>query len=123
MTARTLARTTALVIAAALTGAASPPQFAVVAYDAPALRPVVAPASPPAATVSGFTPAPVPDLDREFGSNRSTGPATVELKPSIFHAPQTFMGDGYTPNSTVVQSDQSRHIGPAGGLNLNVPLN
>lgn len=122
MTARSLAAQLMLFGAALLTGAASPPSIPLLASSESMLRapaPVVAPA--PVAP-SAFTPAPVPDIDQAPVPQKAAASGDPQLTPSFFHQAPAFMGDGYTPNSTVVQSEQSRRIGPAGGLNLSVPL-
>jgi hypothetical protein len=110
-------RRAGLLIAALLSGAASPGPYAPLAYADPAPQP----ATPPTATASAFTPAPMPDPDLDPNSFRHTQPARVELTPSLFHERQSFHGDGYTPNSSV-EGEQTRKIRPAPGFNLSVPL-
>jgi hypothetical protein len=110
----------ALIVAALLSGGASPWQkYLPVAFADPEVPRNVA--APPAADRHRFTAAPVPDIDLEPGK-QSSEPARVELLPNLFRERQTAgWGDGYTPNSTV-EGEQNKRIRPTPGLNLSVPL-
>jgi hypothetical protein len=118
MTPRTLAASMALLAAALLSGAAAPPGATPLAMVQPLPGGLALPASPAA---SGFTPAPVPDLDQDDGSFRKSGPSKVEVTPNLFHQRETKSGDGFTPNSTIF-GEQTKRLRPAPGINLSVPL-
>ena len=110
----------ALLGAALLTAAASPPHFPPLALTEPLVLPsIIAPQA--AVAHPGFAPAPVPDVDFEGGSLHKQEPAKVELTPNIFHDHQGYLGDGYTPNSGIPR-EQSKRLLSAPGLNLSVPL-
>jgi hypothetical protein len=114
----------ALLGSALVTGAASPAPYPPLAMAGPLPLTVFAAPRPVAITglaAPGFAPAPVPDLDQDGGGLHRDGPAKVELTPNLFHQSQSYLGDGYTPNSTV-QGEQTKKIRPTPGLNLSVPL-
>jgi hypothetical protein len=123
MITRILAGRATIGIAALLTVAAAPPRYTPVAFGnltLPAATPTATQA-PPAADAAGFTPAPVPNIDLQFGVRAE--PATVSLAPTVFHQAPTYLGEGYTPNSTLPGTEATtKRIGPVGGLNLSVPL-
>jgi hypothetical protein len=119
MTAQTLARTVALAAAAVLAGAAGTPKSSPFAMATPLLPSGTSlQASPPPEV---FTPAPMPDPDQTNSSWLKAAPAKVEVSPNLFHTRQSYLGDGYTPNSTI-QGEQTKRIHPAPGLSLSVPL-
>ncbi len=113
-----LVRRSALLAAALLSGGASPTRTSPLAMVQPLPGGIDLPETSGSA---GFTPAPVPDLDQTDGSGRKTGPAKVEVMPSLFHQRETTSGDGFTPNSTVF-GEQTKRLHPAPSLNLSVPL-
>jgi len=123
-----LSRWAGLVAALLLTAGASQPPGTPVALADPIggtalAAPQLVPARPaPGAALPTFAPAPVPDLDLDDGAFHRDGPAKVELTPNLFHQHQSFLGDGYTPNSTI-QGEQTKRLRPTPGLNLSVPLN
>ncbi len=69
----------------------------------------------------GFAPAPVPDIDLLPHVPHNAGPAQAELSADLFTAQKTYRGEGYLPGSTV-QGSQTRHVNPAPGFSLKVPL-
>jgi hypothetical protein len=122
--ARVVARCAALLAASLLTTAASPGGYAPPALAGPA-PPLVAiapkPAPPAAVAPPVFVPAPMPDLEFEDNAQQKRGPAGVELSPNLYHPHQGYLGDGYTPNSTI-EGEQNRRLRPMPELNLSVPL-
>jgi hypothetical protein len=68
----------------------------------------------------GFTPAPTPNRD-------AVGPALprasndASLSPDLFTRKEQYRGDGFAPNSTV-QATEERHLQPAAGFNLKMPI-
>ncbi len=108
----------ALLAAALLIGAASPSQTLPLAMTQPLPGGT---ALPDTSAATGFTPAPMPDLDQNDGSLGKTGPAKVEVTPGLFHRHENQTGDGFTPNSTIF-GEQTKRLHPAPSLNLSVPL-
>ena len=97
---------------------------AVAPTRAPPLQSVVplVPAAP--ASTSGFTPAPMPDLDFEAPAGpHKSGPSQPELTPGLLRSPHmVYKGEGYTPGSTMSE-EQDRRFHPSPGINLRLPLN
>lgn len=69
----------------------------------------------------GFTPAPMPDVDRDAPSSQQAGADSARLSPQLFHNPKEYHGEGYVFGSTV-QEQQERKTGPNPGINLIMPL-
>lgn len=70
--------------------------------------------------LGGFSPAPVPDIDLVPHPRQEHVPA-AELSADLFTNKKTYRGEGYLPGSTV-QGSQERHVNPAPGFSLKVPL-
>ena len=104
--------------------AASPPAFPPVAFNV--AWPGTADKPAPAAEDHHFAPAPVPDLDLTPPSSRTPQSSEPELSPRVFGSrlPQSHLGDGYTPGSTVddEQARRQRLQQLAPGFALSVPL-
>lgn len=113
-----------LVAATVPTLAATPAAYPPVAFNA--LWPPAADGSPPAPADPRFSPAPVPNLNIDPPLGRAGQKARTELTPQVFggRLPRSFLGDGYTPGSSVDDDLQKRQrlqqLAP--GLNLSVPL-
>ncbi len=69
---------------------------------------------------SGFTPAPTPDRDNE-GPLPPRASMNPSLAPDLFSRKEQYRGDGFSPNSSA-QVAEERHIQPAAGFNLKMPL-
>lgn len=74
-----------------------------------------------AAAVAGprFEPAPIPNQDLFAPVQRAN--EDPQISPTVFRPGTQFRGDGVLPGSSA-QSYEERHMMPAAGLNLNVPL-
>jgi len=107
----------ALLAASLLTGAAAPAPTSPLAM----VQPLPGGIALPQSSASGFTPAPVPDLDQDDATAHKSGPAKVEVMPGLFHQHETTPGEGFTPNSTIF-GEQTKRLHPAPSLNLSVPL-
>lgn len=67
-----------------------------------------------------YTPAPVPNENVErpgHGGQR----AHTELTPGLYRPGKSYLGDGYTPGSTI-QGEEQRRYKPLPNLSLSVPL-
>jgi len=115
-----MARGAALLAAGLFAGAASPGSYG--PFNTAAVAPSLTVTAPqPAAEAPTFTPAPVPDLDQGYLTPQRAAAATLELTPSVGQRHQNaVVGDGYTPNSTLVV--EQKRISAAPGVNLNMPL-
>lgn len=72
-----------------------------------------------AAAVPQFEPAPLPNQDLFAPVQRAN--EDPQINPALFRPSTQFRGDGVLPGSSA-QSYEERHMMPAAGLNLNVPL-
>jgi hypothetical protein len=72
-----------------------------------------------AAAVPQFEPAPLPNQDLFAPVQRAN--EDPQVNPALFRPSTQFRGDGVLPGSSA-QSYEERHLMPAAGLNLNVPL-
>jgi len=66
-------------------------------------------------------PAPMPDADIFAPIPRVDDPKAAHVTPNLFRPKTQFRGDGYSPGSTV-QESQERTLKPAPGISLKVPL-
>jgi hypothetical protein len=66
-------------------------------------------------------PAPMPDADIFAPVPHIDDPKAAHVTPSLFRPKTQFRGDGYSPGSTV-QESQERTLKPAPGISLKVPL-
>jgi len=66
-------------------------------------------------------PAPMPDADIFAPIPHVDDPKAARVTPNLFRPKTQFRGDGYSPGSTV-QESQERSLKPAPGISLKVPL-
>jgi hypothetical protein len=72
-----------------------------------------------AAAAPRFEPAPLPNQDLFAPVQRAN--EDPQVNPALFKPSTQFRGDGVLPGSSA-QSYEERHLMPAAGLNLQVPL-
>ena len=83
------------------------------------IAPAGAPRNAAAVAAPAFEPAPIPNQDLFAPVQRAS--EDPQLNPAIFKPNTQFRGDGVLPGSSA-QNYEERHMMPAAGLNLNVPL-
>jgi hypothetical protein len=89
---------------------------------APLLLLPLAAAAPGSGPAADYVAAPLPRLDIE-GPTEDTTPRTKVL-PHLFSATDTgsFWGNGYTPGSTIAETEETRWFHATPGIVVSVPL-